>query len=64
MTDQPNKRHIHTQLVHAGERQAPPAGQPVSTPIYASATFTYDTMQGRRDADKTFHLMVTCGHSS
>ena len=45
MTDQPKKRHITTQLVHAGERQAPPAGQPVATPIYASATFTYDSMQ-------------------
>jgi cystathionine beta-lyase/cystathionine gamma-synthase len=45
MTDQPKKRHITTQLVHAGERQGPPAGQPVTTPIYASATFTYDSMQ-------------------
>jgi cystathionine beta-lyase/cystathionine gamma-synthase len=35
---------INTQLVHAGERGAPPAGKPVSTPIYASATFTYDSM--------------------
>jgi cystathionine gamma-synthase/methionine-gamma-lyase len=51
MTDQTNKRHLHTQLVHAGERQAPPAGQPVSTPIYASATFTYDTMQ---EVDQVF----------
>jgi cystathionine gamma-synthase/methionine-gamma-lyase len=39
------KRHITTQLVHAGERQAPPDGQPVATPIYASATFTYNSMQ-------------------
>lgn len=45
MTDHPKKRDITTQLVHAGERQAPPAGQPVATPIYASATFTYDSMQ-------------------
>ena len=45
MTDQNKKRHITTQLVHAGERQAPPDGQPVATPIYASATFTYDSMQ-------------------
>lgn len=45
MTDQAKKRHITTQLVHAGERQGPPAGQPVATPIYASATFTYDSMQ-------------------
>ncbi|HET9478230.1 MAG TPA: PLP-dependent aspartate aminotransferase family protein [Pyrinomonadaceae bacterium] len=39
------KRHITTQLVHAGERKPPPVGQPVATPIYASATFTYDSMQ-------------------
>jgi cystathionine gamma-synthase len=45
MTDQTKKRDITTQLVHAGERQAPPVGQPVATPIYASATFTYDSMQ-------------------
>ena len=45
MTDQTKKRHLNTQLVHAGERQAPPEGQPVTTPIYASATFTYDSMQ-------------------
>ena len=45
MTDQTKKRHITTELVHAGERQGAPAGEPVSTPIYASATFTYDTMQ-------------------
>jgi cystathionine gamma-synthase/methionine-gamma-lyase len=35
---------INTQLVHAGERGAPPRGKPVSTPIYATATFTYDSM--------------------
>ena len=45
MTDQTKKRDIATQLVHAGERQPPPEGQPVATPIYASATFTYDSMQ-------------------
>lgn len=45
MTDQTKKRDITTQLVHAGERQTPPEGQPVATPIYASATFTYDSMQ-------------------
>ena len=39
------KRDLNTRLVHAGERQAPPEGQPVATPIYASATFTYDSMQ-------------------
>ena len=35
---------INTQLVHAGERGAVPVGKPVSTPIYATATFTYDSM--------------------
>jgi cystathionine beta-lyase/cystathionine gamma-synthase len=35
---------INTQLVHAGERGAPPQGKPVSNPIYASATFIYDSM--------------------
>jgi cystathionine gamma-synthase/methionine-gamma-lyase len=45
MTDQTKKRHITTQFVHAGERQGPPSGQPVATPIYASATFTYGSMQ-------------------
>jgi len=45
MTDQTRKRHITTQFVHAGERQGTPPGQPVATPVYASATFTYDTMQ-------------------
>lgn len=41
MTD----RDITTKLVHAGERRALPEAQPVSTPIYASATFTYDSME-------------------
>ena len=44
MTDEP-KRDITTKLVHGGERRPLPEGKPVSTPIYASATFTYDTMQ-------------------
>ena len=35
---------INSQLVHAGERGAPPQGKPVSVPIYATATFTYDSM--------------------
>ena len=39
------KRDITTKVVHAGERRPLPDAQPVSTPIYASATFTYDTMQ-------------------
>ena len=52
MTDKDKKkRHIATQVVHAGERQAPPEGQPVATPIYASATFTYDSM---KEIDQVF----------
>jgi cystathionine beta-lyase/cystathionine gamma-synthase len=45
MADKPRKQNITTQLVHGGERQPPPDAQPVSTPIYASATFTYDSME-------------------
>lgn len=44
MTDRHKALGINTQLVHAGERGAPPQGKPVSTPIYATATFTYDSM--------------------
>lgn len=44
MTDKENDLDITTRLVHGGERQAAPVGKPVSTPIYASATFTYDSM--------------------
>jgi O-acetylhomoserine/O-acetylserine sulfhydrylase-like pyridoxal-dependent enzyme len=35
---------INTQLVHAGERSPTPQGKPVSTPVYATTTFTYDSM--------------------
>src|SRR5882724_13067010 len=37
-------RDIATQVVHAGERQPTPNGQPVATPLYTTATFTYATM--------------------
>src|ERR1700694_5426331 len=37
-------RDIATHLVHAGERRPTPNGKPVSTPVYTTATFTYDTM--------------------
>jgi cystathionine gamma-synthase/methionine-gamma-lyase len=43
--------NITTQLVHAGERLPPPRGLPVSTPIYATSTFTYDTMA---EVDRVF----------
>ena len=35
---------IETQLIHAGERRATPVGLPVATPVYTTATFTYDSM--------------------
>lgn len=44
MAETHRKRAIATELVHAGERRAAPRGTPVSTPIYATATFTYDSM--------------------
>ena len=40
-----------TQLVHEGERLPTPNGQPVATPIYATATFTYASMD---EIDKVF----------
>ena len=39
------KQDISTKLVHAGERRPLPDAMPVSTPIYASATFTYNSME-------------------
>ncbi|HEX8136972.1 MAG TPA: PLP-dependent aspartate aminotransferase family protein [Pyrinomonadaceae bacterium] len=42
---------IETQLVHAGERRAVPHGLPVSTPVYTTATFTYDSME---EVDRVF----------
>lgn len=39
-----NPTDIQTQVVHAGERRTLPAGEPTSTPIYASATYTYESM--------------------
>ncbi|MDX6289433.1 MAG: cystathionine gamma-synthase, partial [Blastocatellia bacterium] len=44
MADDKDKLDITTQLVHAGERTDVPTGQPTSLPIYASATYTYESM--------------------
>jgi cystathionine gamma-synthase/methionine-gamma-lyase len=44
MAGEKDNLDITTQLVHAGELAEPLAGQPTSTPIYASATFTYESM--------------------
>ena len=51
MPDKPENLDIATKLVHAGEREAPPVGRPVSTPIYATAIFTYESM---REMDEVF----------
>jgi cystathionine gamma-synthase/methionine-gamma-lyase len=40
-----SERDITTKLVHSGERGPLPEGRSVSTPIYASATFTFESMQ-------------------
>src|ERR1044071_8081016 len=46
-----DETHIATKLVHTGERQKPSDAQPVANPIYASATYTYESME---DIDKVF----------
>jgi cystathionine gamma-synthase/methionine-gamma-lyase len=51
MADDKDKLDIATQLVHAGEPTAPPTGQPTATPIYASATFSYASME---EIDRVF----------
>jgi len=45
MADKKSNVSLATQVVHAGEGNAPPAGNPTATPIYASATYTYDSME-------------------
>jgi cystathionine beta-lyase/cystathionine gamma-synthase len=45
MNDDAKKLDITTKLVHAGERLPVFGGEPVSTPIYATSTFTYGSMQ-------------------
>ncbi|HET6863168.1 MAG TPA: PLP-dependent aspartate aminotransferase family protein [Pyrinomonadaceae bacterium] len=45
MTDKENDLNINTQLVHAGERQSLDQVNPVATPIYSTATFTYGSME-------------------
>src|SRR5262245_39137747 len=51
MTDEDNELDISTKLVHSGERRSASEAQPVSTPIYATATFTYESME---DIDRVF----------
>ena len=47
------RRHldIETEVVHVGKGQGVPAGQPTATPIYAAATYTYESMD---EMDKVF----------
>ena len=51
MVDGKDRFDIATELVHLGERSEPAAGLPTSTPIYASSTFTYESMD---EIDKIF----------
>jgi len=51
MAEDKDNLDIATLLVHTGERTDPPAGQPTSTPIYASSTYTYESMD---EVDKVF----------
>jgi cystathionine gamma-synthase/methionine-gamma-lyase len=51
MADKSRKLDIATQLVHTGEHAERPHGTPTSTPIYAAATYTYDSME---EIDKVF----------
>jgi len=51
VSERKNNLDVATQLVHAGERCKPSAGQPTATPIYASSTYTYESME---EIDKVF----------
>lgn len=51
MATDKNNFDIATQVVHSGEKDKTPTGQPTTTPIYASATYTYESMD---DIDKVF----------
>jgi len=51
MSDQKTNFDISTELIHRGERRALLEGQPTSTPIYAAATYTYESMD---QMDKVF----------
>jgi cystathionine gamma-synthase len=51
MTEPNRDLDIETEVVHAGERQAAPAGYPTATPIYTAATYTYESMD---EMDKVF----------
>jgi cystathionine gamma-synthase/methionine-gamma-lyase len=44
MAERKNNLDIETQFVHATGKGEPPVGQPTATPVYASATYTYESM--------------------
>ena len=45
------KRSIETEFVHAGERRPLPKGLPNATPVFASSTYSYESME---EAEKVF----------
>lgn len=45
------KRSIETEFVHAGERRPMPLGMPNTTPIFASSTYSYSSME---EAERVF----------
>jgi cystathionine beta-lyase/cystathionine gamma-synthase len=51
MANERDKLDLTTQLVHAGQRAEISPGQPTATPIYASATYTYESMD---EIDRVF----------
>lgn len=51
MSDEKRGLNLETELVHSGELEGPPTGQPTSTPIYASSTFSYSSMD---EIDRVF----------
>ncbi len=56
---------MSTQVVHAGERAAAPSGTPVSTPIYATSTFTYasmDEIEGVFSGERQGHIYTRFGN--
>ena len=44
MADEDNTLDLLTQLIQGSRETEWPAGQPTSTPIYAAATYTYESM--------------------
>src|SRR5215831_8664498 len=51
MAEKENHLDIATELVRSGDHSGPPDGKPTAAPIYAAATYTYDSMD---QMDKVF----------